>query len=90
MQLHGVPSSSGKSLRVHHQGLPSHLEKQVQGLDLIMEYKVNSNSRQLPVWEVQDAVVVVSVCVCVCISVFKVLLKIKKKLLLLEFESNKQ
>lgn len=67
MQLHEVPSPSGKSLRVHHQGLPSHLEKQVQGLDLVMEYKVSSNSRQLPDWELQDAAVVVSVCMHVCI-----------------------
>lgn len=41
MQVHGVPSPSGKSLGVHHRGLPSHLVEQVQGLDLVMEYKVS-------------------------------------------------
>lgn len=74
MQLHGVPSPSGKSLRVHHQGLPPHLEKQVQGLDLVMEYKVSSNCRQLPVWEVQEAAGeerVFGVCVCVYTSTFR-------------------
>lgn len=35
------PTPSGKSLGVHHQGLPSHLVEQVQGLDLVMEYKVS-------------------------------------------------
>lgn len=78
MQLHGVPSPSGKSLRVHHQGLPPHLEKQVQGLDLVMEYKVSSNCRQLPVWEVQEAAGeerVFGVCVCVFIQA---LLEMKK------------
>lgn len=54
MQVHGAPSPSGKSLRVHHQGLPSHLVEQVQGLDLVMEYKVSMCAR---------------VCVLMCVSV---------------------
>lgn len=45
MQVHGAPSPSGKSLGVHHQGLPSHLVEQVQGLDLVMEYKVSVCAR---------------------------------------------
>ncbi len=72
-----MPSPSGKSLRVHHRGLPSHLEKQVLGLDLLMEYKVSSNTRQLPVCEVQEvAAVVVRVCG-VYTSVSHALLKMK-------------
>ncbi len=62
MQLYGAPSPSGESLGEHHQGPTSHLEKQVQGLDLLMEYKVSSNTRQLPVCAVQEEAVVVQVC----------------------------
>lgn len=42
MQLHAEPPPFGESLKVHHRGLRSHLAKQVQGLDLVMEYKVSS------------------------------------------------
>lgn len=51
-----MPSPSGESLGVHHWGLPSHLVKQVLGLDLVMEYKV---------------IVCVHVCVlCMCVKHF--------------------
>ncbi|CAB1416483.1 unnamed protein product [Pleuronectes platessa] len=40
VQVNSDTQTAGfKSLRVHHWSLLSHLEKQVQGLDLVMEYK---------------------------------------------------
>lgn len=41
-----LPSPSGESLRVYQRTHTLHLEKQVQGLDPVMEYKVSLNSRQ--------------------------------------------